>query len=110
MALVLPQDAREGRTWARRGMTKATANMRADREQNFPVQHREKFLLWEMQSVPAGVRLSSLPARAGHHLVDGNLRSPAVAVRHEPISPPSCPFRAHFSFFLLIAESNTCPV
>lgn len=35
--------------WARRGMTKATGNTRADREQSLPVQHGEKFLLWEMQ-------------------------------------------------------------
>lgn len=91
-------------------MTKAVANMRADREQNFPVQHREKFVLWEMQSAPAGVSLSSLPARAGHHLANGNLKSPAAAVRHEPISPPSCPSHTHFSFFLLIVESSECPV
>lgn len=95
-------------------MTKAAANMRADREQNLPVQHRKKFLLWGMQSAPAGVSLSSLPARGGgggrHHLTNGNLKSPATAVRHELISPPSCPSHARFSFFLLIVESSACPV
>lgn len=54
-------------------MTKATGNTRADREQNLPVRHREKFLLWEMQSAPAGVSLSSLPAQAGHHLADAEV-------------------------------------
>lgn len=64
MALVLPRRcARRKNVDKERKMTKAAANMRADREQNLPVQHRKKFLLWGMQSAPAGVSLSSLPAQ-----------------------------------------------
>lgn len=53
------------------GQKWAELTPRVDWEQSLPGKHREQFILWEMQSVPAWVRLSASQPRQDAILLMG---------------------------------------
>lgn len=90
--------------WARAEMGRANAESGLGTEPSREVQ-RAVHSLGNAVSPSLGAS-KCLPAQAGRHLADGNLKSLAAALRHEPISTPSWPFHVQFFFFLIVREMH----